>query len=84
MKMGKHHKRVHEAFTDLKKPFDAVKVYEAMCKLVKLGEDAIERGIGKLYKDGHLTPKEGDGKRRKLGKAGKRGPAGAIDEDDFS
>jgi hypothetical protein len=68
--MGKHHRRVHDAFTELKRPLDPVKVYETMCKLVKLSEDVIERGLGKLFRDGRLS-----NPRPKGGRKAKRGPS---------
>lgn len=80
MKMGKIHRRVHDAFCDLKRPFDPVDVYTAMCKLLKLGDDSIERGIGKLYTDKKLEPKE---PKSKKGQKAKR-PADDLGEEDFA
>lgn len=58
MKMGAKHTKAHKAFLDLQRPFNATKVYEAMCKLVGLSEDAIERGVGKLFREGKLKAEE--------------------------
>lgn len=82
-KMGKKHAGVHAAFLELKRPLEPQKVYEAMCKLLKLGEDAIERGIGRLYKDGKLTANPGGRRKPGKGKRGARG-GGGLDLDDFS
>ena len=58
VKMGAKHTKVHKAFLDLSRPFSPTKVYEAMCKLVGLSEDATERGIGKLFREGKLKTEE--------------------------
>ena len=54
--MGSKQQGVHKAFLALKRPYDPTAVYIAMCKLVSLKEDSIERGLGKLFRDGDLKP----------------------------
>lgn len=58
MAMGRKQQSVHKAFLDLHPEFEPQKVYESMCRLMKLGEEAIERGLGKLFKEGKLKTKE--------------------------
>lgn len=69
-KMGAKQTEIHKAFLALKRPFDPTAVYMAMCKLQKLGEDAIERGIGKLFKDGDLKPPQDRPRKKKKREGG--------------
>lgn len=73
MAFGKKHTAVHKAFLALDRPYTPQKIYIAMCKLTGLKEEAIERGLGKLFVDGKL---KSDEQRRapKRSKPG-RGPA---------
>ncbi len=54
--MGKKQTTVHKVFLGLKKPYDPTEVYSEMCKLVGLKDDSIERGLGKLFREGKLKP----------------------------
>lgn len=83
MKMGKKHDTVHKAFLGLKRPLDATQVYETMCKLLKLGEEAVERGIGRLYKDGKLKRDDGEKRPRKSKNSGGRDRGRAPDPAEF-
>lgn len=74
MKMGAKHVKVHKAFLDLSRPFQPTKVYESMCKLMGLSEDAVERGLGKLFKEGKLRSEEKPAKQGKSGGGSGRGP----------
>lgn len=56
-KMSKHHHRAHTAFLDVHPDFEPTKVYEAFCKLMKLTDEAVERGLGKLFREGKIKPK---------------------------
>ena len=67
-KMGTKQSKVHKAFLDLKRPFNPTDIYTVMCELSALKEDAIERGLGKLFKDGKLTV-SGERPRRKKKKS---------------
>ena len=58
MKMGAKHVKAHKAFLDLSRPFQPLKVYEAMCRLANVADDAIERGVGKLFREGKLKSEE--------------------------
>lgn len=57
-KLGARHMRAHKEFLDLHPEFEPVKVYESLCKMLNLGAGAVERGLGKLFKDGKLKTKE--------------------------
>ena len=63
--LGKRHQRAHKAFLDIHPEFKPVEIYEALCDMLNLGAGAVERGLGKLFKDGKLKMKE---KPRKSGK----------------
>jgi hypothetical protein len=65
MGMGKKQQVAHKEFLNLHPEFKPVEVYKALCKLVKVGEDAIHSGIGKLFAEGKLKSQE---KRPKVGK----------------
>lgn len=74
-KMSQHHQRAHNAFLNLKKPYDATDIYTSMCKLMKLTDEAIERGLGKLFREGKLKTPEHKAKIRHHGNGGGgRGP----------
>lgn len=72
--MTKAHTKAHTAFLGLKRPFDPTNVYISLCKLMGLKEEAIERGLGKLFREGKLKSPEDRARRSKPS----RGPA-----DDF-
>ena len=63
--MGSKQQGVHKAFLALKRPYAPTAVYIAMCKLVSLKEDSIERGLGKLFRDGDLKPPQDRPKKTK-------------------
>ncbi len=77
--MTKAHTKAHNAFLALKRPFDPTNVYIAFCKLVGLKEEAIERGLGKLFREGKLKSPEDRPRKSKSNRS--RGPVG--DPDDF-
>ena len=79
MKWGPKHKLVHKSFLDLHPEFEPVEIYKTFCRLLKLGDEAIERGIGKLFSEGKLKPKERRPKKSKRSKSGR----GEISPDDF-
>lgn len=72
--MGAKQVKVQKAFLDLSRPFQPTKVYVAMCKLVGLSEDAIERGLGKLFVEGKLRSEERPAKRSKPSRSGRTAP----------
>ena len=78
MKMGSRQQAVHKAFLELHPEFEPTKVYEALCKAVKLSEDAIERGLGRLFKEGKLRSKERRPKHKRS-----KGSGGGRGQDDF-
>ena len=64
-KMSGKQTKVHNAFLGMKRPFDATEVYVTMCKLQGLAEDSIERGLGKLFKEGKLKPPQDRPRKKK-------------------
>lgn len=76
-KMSQKQTKVHSAFLGLKRPFNPTDIYQSMCKLMGLKEDAIERGLGKLFREDKL--KSPDEKR--AARAASRPRAG--DDDGF-
>lgn len=74
-KMGSKHAKVHKAFSDLSRPFAPTKVYESMCRLMGLSEEVIERGLGKLFREGKLKSEEKP-RGEKPGRGSGRGPDG--------
>lgn len=71
-KMSQAHNRVHQVFLGLKKPFDPTDIYTSMCKLLKLTDEAIDRGLGKLFRDGKLKAPEARAKPSRHGAASRR------------
>ena len=70
--MTKAHTKAHAAFLGLKRPFDATNVYTAMCKLVGLKDESIDRGLGRLFRENKL--KSPEDRRPKPGRSSGRGP----------
>lgn len=68
MKWGPKHQTVHKAWLELHPEFDPVAVYKTLCKMLKLGEEAAERGIGKLFTDGKIKSKQPKAKGAKRSK----------------
>ena len=58
MKWGPKHVAVHKAWLDLHPDFEPTAVYKKLCQLLKLKEEAVERGLGKLFAEGKLKNKE--------------------------
>lgn len=73
--MTKAHTRAHNHFLSLKRPFDPTNVYITLCKLVGLKDEAIERGLGKLFREGKLKSPEDRPRRPKPGR-------GSVPNDD--
>lgn len=76
MKWGPKHVAVHKAWLDLHPEFEPTAVYKKLCQLLKLKEEAVERGLGKLFSEGKLKTKEKKPKTRKHG----RREATAVDD----
>ena len=77
MKWGPKHQSAHKAWTEMhEKDFDPVVCYSVVCKLLKLKDEAIERGVGRLFREGKIKPKE---KRPKKSKPRR----GGVPQDDF-
>lgn len=69
MKWGPKHKLAHSTFLNLHPEFEPIEIYKACCKLLKLGDEAVERGLGKLFAEGKLKSKEKKPKRKKTPRA---------------
>ena len=63
--MGSKQTKVHNTFLGLKRPYDPTDLYTSMCKLMGLKEEAIERGLGKLFREGKLKSSIAPPKRKK-------------------
>ena len=50
--------KAHKAYLSLKRPFNPTEVYTEMCQLVGCKTDAIDRGLGQLFREGKLKPPE--------------------------
>ena len=81
---SKKHDHMHEHWIELKKErFVPVKVYQVLGKLLKISEAAIERGIGKLFADGHLKPPSDKPRKSKKHREGRSGGRERLDPADF-
>lgn len=66
MKWGPKHVAVHKAWQEMHdQDFEPTKVYGILAKLLKLKDEAIERGLGRLFREGKIKPKQKAPKIRK-------------------
>ena len=74
MKWGPKHVAVHKAWLDLHPDFEPTAVYKKLCQLLKLKDEAVERGLGKLFSEGKLKTKEKKPKIRRSKRGGGNPP----------
>ena len=74
MKLSARQTACIKAFLDLKRPFDPTSVYIGMCKLVGLTDEQIERGLGKLFREGKLKSPDDRPRRVKPSRGSRPAP----------